>query len=131
MYKQVPPCMNIQQNGQHNRTASTCFPLSPSRCIRIFPILIPLQQARSAFSILSPLIYRVHEFSLACHNKYYMTSPTHKVLKLKRIYLPRFMPKNYPRNNHPPCFGSLNYASPLVSEYSVRILRKSELHSFK
>lgn len=34
---------------------TTCFPLSPSRCIRIFPILIPLQQARNAFSMLSPL----------------------------------------------------------------------------
>lgn len=43
-------------NFLYKITTFTCFPLSPSRWIKIFPILIPLQQARIAFSMLSPLL---------------------------------------------------------------------------
>lgn len=50
--KHLNPAENFLDTKLYNHT---CFPLSPSRWIRIFPIFIPLQHARNAFSILSPL----------------------------------------------------------------------------
>jgi len=50
---QIYTAVGIKPSSQQT---ATCLPLSPSRCIKIFPILIPLQHARSAFSILSPLL---------------------------------------------------------------------------
>lgn len=47
--------VKILYEAQNDNRNPTCCPLSPSRWIRIFPILIPLQQARNAFSMLSPL----------------------------------------------------------------------------
>lgn len=48
-------CLSEMSEGSFSYIS--CWPLSPSLWIRIFPILMPLQHALKAFSMLSPLFH--------------------------------------------------------------------------